>query len=280
MYNQKNTKDVRFGKLAKLHFFQYPVETQYTFVPDFMEYLYKIYKVSNDAVIDSAIYKAACQYLHLFHKSKFHGQEDEVSYNTQLVFIIPIEYERDRRFVEDVIRPLLIKAKWVSSTDPKSKLLFFGQLEAALHTQTYYATDYVTDYEDKPLKITREKEYLACIAQRSSDSRSVTLQLDIIKMKFDKNYVAASQKSITSSEKQLLAPEFLATSDKIELAACIPSKALGLPRYILSRIFPNSPYRITSIWGDNPITHFSNDSPSEWFLKHVILGLLEKVVPN
>lgn len=276
MYNQKNIKDVRFGKLAKLHFFQYPVETQYTFVPDFMEYLYKIYKISNDAVIDSAIYKAACEYLYLFHKSKFYGQEDEVSYNTQLVFIVPIEYERDRLFVEDVMRPLLIKAKWVSSTDPKSKLLFFGQLEAALHAQTYYETD----YKGKPLEITREKEYLACIAQRSLDSRSVTLQLDIIQMKFDKNYVAASQKSITSSKKQLLAPEFLATSDRIELAAYIPSKALGLPRYILSRICPNSPYRITSIWGDNPIMYFSNDSTPQWFLKHVILGLLEKVVPN
>ncbi|KAL7326594.1 hypothetical protein PS15p_208907 [Mucor circinelloides] len=274
MYNQKNIKDVRFGKLAKLHFFQYPVETQYTFVPDFMEYLYKIYKISNDAVIDSAIYKAACEYLYLFHKSKFYGQEDEVSYNTQLVFIVPIEYERDRLFVEDVMRPLLIKAKWVSSTDPKSKLLFFGQLEAALHAQTYYETD----YKGKPLEITREKEYLACIAQRSLDSRSVTLQLDIIQMKFDKNYVAASQKSITSSKKQLLAPEFLATSDRIELAAYIPSKALGLPRYILSRICPNSPYRITSIWGDNPIMYFSNDSTPQWFLKHVILGLLEKVL--
>lgn len=276
MYNQKNTKDVRFGKLAKLHFFQYPVETQYTFVPDFMEYLYKIYKISNDAVIDSAIYKAACEYLYLFHKNKLYGQEDEVSYSTQLVFIVPIEYERDRRFVEDVMRPLFIKAKWVSSTDSKSKLLFFGQLEAALHTQTYYTTG----YENKPLEITREKEYLACIAQRSLGSLSVTLQLDIIQMKFDKNYVAASQKSITASKKQLLAPEFLATSDRIELAAYIPSKALGLPRYILSRIFPNSPYRITSIWGDNPIMYFSNDSPPQWFLKHVILGLLEKVVPN
>ncbi|GAN08287.1 hypothetical protein MAM1_0197d07796 [Mucor ambiguus] len=218
MYNQENTDDVRFGKLAILHFLQYPHKTQYTFVPDFLQCLYKHTK------------------LRVIQSLRVH-QDENTSYHTQLVFIVPVQYERDKRFIEDVVRSLLIKASWVSDTDPRSKLLIFGQLEATLYTQVYYQAD----YEGEPLNLTREKKYLTGIAQRSLDSRS-----------------------------QLLAPSFLATSDKIEIAAYITGKALELPSYILSRIFPNSPDKISSMWGKSPILYFAHESQQEWFLKSVL----------
>lgn len=229
--------------------------------------------MDSNTVVKSKIYKAVCQYLCLCHGKKRQHQNCELFQKTQFVVIVPTEFERDKRFIEDVMRPLLIKAGWVSDTDRKSKLLFFGQVEAALYTSEYFREA----YGGKPLDIRREMDYLACTVQRSLYSQSVTLQLDIIRMKFDRSYIAASQKSIASSKKQLLAPEFLATSDRIQISAYITSKTLELPRYILSRIFPNSPSQISSIWGDRPVLCFANTSPQEWFLKSVILDLISKV---
>ncbi|CAO0801371.1 unnamed protein product [Mucor circinelloides] len=188
---------------------------------------------------------------------------------SQFITLFPMGLLRDEEFIDDIVRPLLIEASWISHTDPKSKLLFLDQLEAILYG---YQSDKILSRTFSEIK--REKRYLCCLIQSGRDGDSFTLQLDIMHMRYDKHFIAASKSSLSSSESPLLGPKFLPFSKTIQVPGCMSKKLLELPRFLITRIFAGSPHKISFLHGDLLGFYLGEEYRSIWYLEDLIQQLL------
>ncbi|KAL7311299.1 hypothetical protein PS15m_009079 [Mucor circinelloides] len=245
LYNQQDTNDVRFGALTQSHFLKYPAEKQYKFVQDFLAELFQMYLIEGVKTANTDLYLATRRYLVLARKKMYGTELQDRLPKSQFVTLFPVGLLRDKEFIDDIVRPLLIEASWMSHTDPKSKLLFLDQLEATLYG---YQSDKILSRNF--LEIKREKRYLCCLIQSGRDGDSLTLQLDIIHMRYDTHFIAATKSSLSSSENPLLGPKFLPFSKTIHIPSCVSKKLLELPRFLITRIFAGSPHKISFLHGD------------------------------
>lgn len=233
-----------------------------------------MYKSNNSNIPKNNIYHAIRHYLYLFHKSKSQSQTKENISQTQLVFVVPSEYESDESFIKNVLEPLLGEAQWVSNVDPKSKLFFVGQIQAALYSRQFREK---SAKAQQTSRTERERKYLSCLIQRSLDGSSLTLRLAIIQMKYDKNFIAAFGSSIFSSEHHLYAPKFQHQSSEFRIPAILSKNTHALPNFLYERIFAKSPSRL--LFEREGSLRFSLDDEykEESFLKELMIDLISQV---
>lgn len=263
---------MRFGALTQSHFLKYPAEKQYKFVQDFLAELFQMYLIEGVKTANTDLYLATRRYLTLARK-EMHGTESQEHLSkSQFITLFPVGLLRDEEFIDDIVRPLLIEASWISHTDPKSKLLFLDQLEATLYS---YQSDKILSRTF--LEIKREKRYLCCLVQSGHDDDSLTLQLDIMHMRYDEHFIAASKSSLSSSENPLLGPKFLPFRKTIHIPSCVSKKLLELPRFLITRIFAGSPHKISFLHGDLLGFYLGKEYKSIRYLNNFIQQLLQFV---
>ncbi|CAO3636940.1 unnamed protein product [Mucor fragilis] len=250
LYNQQDPYDVVYQQLALTHYLEYPPvnENQYTLVEDVFRILQQMFKTEGKRLGESSLYLATVRYLALVYKQLYGKEKTESMFQSQFVVIIPEFFKKDGEFIKDILRPLFAEAGWTSASDFKSKLVFFGELEAELYVKQKQLTTTNLDYNIQ--KIVREKRYMCCLIQRDMRDHSLMLTLNIVQMRYDKHFIAASRSSISCSEAQLLTPQFMTPGKTIRIQNWVSKRALQLPRFLLSRIFAGSSKKISFIFGD------------------------------
>ncbi|GAN04804.1 hypothetical protein MAM1_0074d04269 [Mucor ambiguus] len=271
LYNQQDPRDVVYQKLAMAHYKKYPIDKQYTYVKSAFWMLKQMYESESRKLKESSLYLATKHRLILAYKKLYGNETTDSLSKSQFAVVLPIFLEKEGRFVDEVLRLLFIEAGWTSELDFKSKLVFFGELEASLYAYQQQPTTF--DY-DVSQRIIREKKYMRCLIQRGLHDGSVTLTLDIIQMKFDKHFIAASRSSISSSGTELLAPQFTAPSKTIPIQNWVSKKILQLLRFLLSRIFTDSPGKISFAQGDLYGFYLNNKYHNERYLTSLIEVLI------
>lgn len=231
-----------------------------------------MFKIKGKRLGESSLYSGTAGYLALMYKRLYGNETVESMSKSQFAVILPIFLEKDGQFVKDILRPLFMEAGWISESDFKSKLVFFGELEANLYAQQQWTENLAYS---EPQKIAREKRNMCCLVQRDLYSNSLMLTLDIIQMRYDKDFIAASKSSSSSSSRaQILTPQFMVPSKTIFIQNCVSAKTLLLPRYLLSRIFPGSSNIITFAHGDLNGFYQDNEYQNVDHLKELISMLL------
>lgn len=233
-----------------------------------------MYKEEGKKIVESGLYLATQRFLVMMHKQFYKNETTESLSKSQFAIVLPAFLEKEKQFIKEILRPMLIQTRWISETDFKSKLLFFGQLQAALYSQQF---DKMNIKSQHPLKIEREKKYLSCMIQRSLGSNSLTIQLDVVQMKYDRNFIAASKSYISSSEHQLYAPKFLYKSKEIHIPVFLSKKTQTLPKFLLRKIFANSRRRLSFEWGDSLGFFLDGEYQNEHFLTAVVSDFISEV---
>lgn len=232
-----------------------------------------MFKIKGKRLGESSLYSGTAGYLALMYKRLYGNETVESMSKSQFAVILPIFLEKDGQFVKDILRPLFMEAGWISESDFKSKLVFFGELEAKLYAEQLRRVENPT--HPKPQKIAREKRNMCCLVQRDLYSNSLMLTLDIIQMRYDKDFIAASKSPPSSSSRaQILTPQFMVPSKTIFIQNWVSAKTLLLPRYLLSRIFPGSSNIITFAHGDLNGFYWDNEYQNVDHLKELISMLL------
>ncbi|KAL9558396.1 hypothetical protein MBANPS3_000939 [Mucor bainieri] len=278
LYNRERPNDVVCGRLAMAHYLKHPIDKQYTHVKSSLRELQQMYKIEGETVKESNLYFATKQFLITKYKKPPAIDDTAESFvaKTQFAIVLPMFLQNDEQFVTEILQSLFIEVGWVSESDYKSKLVFFGELESLLyaHQQSLIRLP----HRARQKIIRREKRYLCCSINKDLYKDSLTLTLDIIQMRFDKDFIAASRSSISSSGTELLAPQFMASSKIITIQNCVSKKALGLPRFVLSRIFADSLDKISYVHGDLHGFYLNKDGCQPVrYSEDLILKLLDSI---
>ncbi|EPB83530.1 hypothetical protein HMPREF1544_09691 [Mucor circinelloides 1006PhL] len=153
---------------------------------------------------------------------------------TQFAFLLPME-DSDAGFVNNFLQPLLLKTPWLSTCDPKSKLIFINDLQAYLYSlQDPQHVDNIN--------LQKEGRYLICNIQNMATRGRVTVELGAVQMVYDKDLVAASNKSIlTLGSNPLLEPKSLCPTVRHTLSF-VPSlnDMKNLAKFLFLKIFAES----------------------------------------
>ncbi|KAL9558395.1 hypothetical protein MBANPS3_000938 [Mucor bainieri] len=179
------------------------------------------------------------------YKQLYGSETTESLSASQFAVVLPIFIKKEEQFIDNILRPLFIEAGWISKLDYSSKLVFFGKLEASLYTHQRLSAA-LSDGEFQ--EMIRERRYICCLIQKDLYDGSLTLTLNIIQMRFDKDFIAASKSSISSSKAQLLTPQQLMFPSKtLTIQNYISKKTLHLPRFLRSRILADSSGNVPSV---------------------------------
>lgn len=236
-YYNKENEEVIYGERAISHYKRYPTSTHYEHIANFLEELQRMYNSHNihQSITgnDLIIYEAIISFL----TKLWLGNRIEEIYDlatTQFAFLLPME-DSDAGFVNNFLQPLLLKTPWLSTCDPKSKLIFINDLQAYLYSlQDPQHVDNIN--------LQKEGRYLICNIQNMATRGRVTVELGAVQMVYDKDLVAASNKSIlTLGSNPLLEPKSLCPTVRHTLSF-VPSlnDMKNLAKFLFLKIFAES----------------------------------------
>lgn len=236
-YYNKEDGEIIYGERAISHYKRYPTSTHYEHIANFLEELQRMYNSHNihQSITgnDLIIYETIISFL----TKLWLGNCIEETYdlaNTQFVFLLPVK-DSDAGFVNNFLQPLLLKTPWLSRCDPKKRLIFINNLQAYLYSLQR------PQHKDN-INLQKEERYLICNIQNMATSGKVTVELGAVQMVYDKDLVAASNKSIlTLGSNPLLEPKSLCPTVR-HTFSIVPSlnDMKNLAKFLFLKIFAES----------------------------------------
>jgi hypothetical protein len=234
-YYSKEDGEIIYGSLMMLHYKQYPTSKVFTYVSDFLQDLYRLYqdscKMKPQTKDDKTLYLAIAKFLTKIYSTKLAKEQDQST--IQYVFILPSREYTEKKFVETFLRPFLKNTPWIKTNDSKSKTLFYNRVES---------TVYHLNATKLWVNLKKEKKYILFNIKKDFNENKLLLTLDIIRLVYDPDLVAASGRSLTAlGENTIISPKFLCPTAIFEIP--IPSsieKMNSLARFLFNKVFVNS----------------------------------------
>ncbi|KAL9539304.1 hypothetical protein MBANPS3_010343 [Mucor bainieri] len=255
------------------HYKLYPPKKRYIHVINFMEELYQMHKSQE---VDGTLFSAIVQFLLLVYLQKSQYLDEDGLKKTQYVFVLPEKYSCNQQFLEEMFRPALEIAYWLSESDSKSKALFTTSWTGLL----YHCQSKGLELGNE-VRLQRERKYILCDIQKMAGQNKLKVVVNTAKMVYDPDFVKASKRSLTLlGEDAPLVPKMLDSILSTELSFnCSLDKMKKFAKLVFLKVFAKSS---DDTIGDDVLEDYYSKNPhyNENFMHRLIESLTGNYNPN